>query len=74
MAIEYLRVTYPLSRQVKTNDVPVGETNVLLRLPADAYEITLDGLPDYDPPSVDILLGGTTPEKPKVVTFLPKRM
>jgi hypothetical protein len=72
MAIEYLRVTYPLSRQVRANDVPVGDTNVRLRLPADVYSITLDGPSDYEPPSVDIVLGGTTPKNPKVVAFVPK--
>ncbi len=72
MAIEYLRVTYPLRRQVKANDVPVGDTNVRLRLPADVYAITLDGPLDYDPPSADIVLGGTTPDTPKVVAFVPK--
>jgi len=72
MAIEYLRVTYPLNRQVKANDVPVGDTNVRLRLPADVYVITLAGPLDYDPPSADIVLGGTTPDTPKVVAFVPK--
>jgi hypothetical protein len=72
MAIEYLRVIYPARRQVKANDVLVGDTNVKLRLPADAYTITLDGLQDYDPPSVDILLGGTGPGTPMVVRFVPK--
>jgi hypothetical protein len=74
MAIEYLRVTYPLSRQVRANDVLVGDTNVRLRLPADVYVITLDGPHDYDPPSADIVLGGTTPDTPKVVAFVPKRV
>jgi hypothetical protein len=74
MAIEYLRVTYPLSRQVKANDVLVGDTNVRLRLPADVYVITLDGPLDYDPPSADIVLGGTTRDTPKVVAFVPKRV
>jgi hypothetical protein len=73
MAIEFLRVTFPESRQVMANDVPVGKTNVPLRLPADYYAITLDGLPDYEPPSVDVLLSGTTSEKPRVVAFLPKQ-
>ena len=72
MALEYLKVTYQGRRGIKANDVPVGDTNVLLRLPADAYTITLDGPSDYDPPRVDILLGGTTPEEPKVVAFTPK--
>jgi hypothetical protein len=74
MALEYLRITYPGPghRQVKANDVPVGETNVLLRLPADVYWVTLDGPVDYVPPGVEVVLGGTTAEHPKVVPFDPK--
>ena len=74
MAIEHLRVIYPLPRQVNANDVSVGETNMPLRLPADVYTITLDGPPDYAPPSIDIVLGGTTTETPKVIVFQPKQV
>lgn len=72
MAMEHLLVTYQESRGVKANDVVVGDTNAQLRLPADVYDITLDGLSDYDPPSVTIVLGNTTPEHPRVVAFVPK--
>ena len=72
MAIEYLKVTYPRRREVLANDVPVGDTNVPLLLPADVYTITLAGEQDYTPASVDVVLGETTKQKPRVVAFAPR--
>ena len=72
MAVEFLWVSYEHDRDVEANDIVVGKTNVLLKLPADAYTITLEGLDDYDPPFVDIVLGGTSRKKPKRLVFTPK--
>jgi hypothetical protein len=72
MPIEFLWVIYEHDRNVEANDVVVGKTNILLRLPADAYTITLEGSDDYDPPFVDIVLGGTNRNEPKRLVFTPK--
>jgi hypothetical protein len=71
---EFLLVTYPTSRVVKANDVPVGDTNETLGLPADFYTITLDGDDDYTPSSTDVVLAGTGEGQPRVVRFLPKKL
>ena len=69
---EFIHVTYPTSRVVLANDVPVGDTNLTLGLPADFYTITLHGPDNYTPASADVLLAGTSKEKPTIVPFLPK--
>jgi hypothetical protein len=68
MAIEYLLVTFPEQRAVLADGEGVGVTNHTLMLPADEYEITLDGT-GYQPVSQDVVLAGTSIVRPKVIAF-----
>ena len=70
MSIEYLLVVFPEDRAVLADGDKVGVTNHVLMLPANEYEITLDG-GGYTPKSQDITLTGTLVVRPKVITFAP---
>ena len=70
MSIEYLLVVFDGDnpRSVLADGKMVGVTNHTLMLPADEYEITLDGV-GYTPTSQDVVLSGTTLVNAEVVTF-----
>ncbi len=71
MAIGYLLVTFPEQRAVLAGGNSVGFTDhtfMLPLLPTDKYMITLEGT-GYQPPSMDIVLSGTSVTKPLVITF-----
>jgi hypothetical protein len=70
MSIEYLLVVYPQSRTVLADGDKVGVTNHVLMLPANEYEISLDG-GGCNPESQDVILAGTLVVRPKVITFAP---
>lgn len=70
MVIQYLLVTYPEQRAVLVDGAGVGFTNHTLMLPADEYTVTLDG-GGYRPASQQVVLGGTSIVKPKVIAFQP---
>ncbi len=68
MAIQFLLVTFPEERAVLADGNRVGFTNHILMLPADEYEISLDG-GGCQPASQMVALGGTSMVKPMVVGF-----
>jgi hypothetical protein len=70
MSIEYLLVVFPQDRAVLADGDKVGVTNHVLMLPANEYEITLDG-GGYTPKSQDVILTGTSVVRPKVIIFAP---
>jgi hypothetical protein len=68
MAIQYLLVTFAEQRTVLADGAAVGVTNHILLLPADEYQISLDGA-GYLPASQDVALDGTSMVRPLVVSF-----
>ena len=68
MAVQYLFVSFTQARKVLADGRSVGQTNTLLMLPGDEYEITLDGA-GYEPASHDIALNGTSIDQPLTITF-----
>lgn len=71
MSLEYLLVVFPddqPQRVVLADGDKVGLTNHILMLPANEYEISLEGA-GYTPKSRDVVLAGTSVMKPKVVSF-----
>jgi hypothetical protein len=70
MSIEYLLVAFPQDRAVLADGDKVGVTNHILMLPANEYEITLDG-GGCMPLSQDVTLTGTSVVRPKVINFAP---
>jgi hypothetical protein len=70
MAIQFLLVTFPEQRSVLADGAAVGVANHILMLPADEYQISLDG-GGYAPASQDIALDGTSMVRPLVIAFTP---
>lgn len=73
MSVEFLLVSYskndkPEDRTVLADGNSVGVTNHILMLPADEYEISLEGS-GYAPKSQNVTLAGTSIMRPKVITF-----
>ena len=71
MSIEFLLVVFPddqPQRAVLADGDKVGFTNHILLLPANEYEIRLDGAACV-PPSQTVVLSGTSAVKPKVIAF-----
>jgi hypothetical protein len=68
MSVEYLIVTFKESRTVLADGDPVGVTNHTLMIPANQYDITLQG-DGYAPPSQSVVIAGTSIMRPKVVAF-----
>jgi hypothetical protein len=68
MSLEYLLVVFPEPRTVLADGEKVGVTNHVLMLPANEYEIRLEGGASK-PKSQDVILAGTSVVRPKVVVF-----
>lgn len=68
MSVQYLLVTFYEQRGVLADGVMVGLTNHILMMPADEYQISLDGT-GYAPASQDVPLDGTSLVKPLVIAF-----
>lgn len=69
MSVEFLLVSYSKGdRTVLADGNSVGVTNHVLMLPADAYEISMEGS-GYAPKSQNVVLTGTSIMRPKVITF-----
>jgi len=68
MSIEFLLVTFSEKRVVLADGDPVGVTNHTLMMPADEYEVSLEGA-GYAPSSQDVVLAGTSIMRPKVIAF-----
>jgi len=73
MSLEFLLVVFPETapqRVVLADGDKVGFTNHTLMLPADEYQITLEG-DKTEPPLQDVVLTGTSVMRPKVIIFGP---
>jgi hypothetical protein len=70
MSLEYLLVVFPDERAVLADGDKVGFTNHTLMLPANEYEIALDG-GGTKPKSKTVTLAGTSVVRPMVVSFAP---
>jgi hypothetical protein len=68
MSIEFLLVTFSEKRVVLADGDPVGVTNHTLMMPADEYEVSLEGA-GYAPSRQDVVLAGTSIMRPKVIAF-----
>lgn len=64
-------MNYPESRQLLINDVPQGWTNIVVRLEAGTYEISLAGRRDFSPDSQTVTLRFTAITHPAEITFHP---
>ena len=68
MSVEYLLVVFKEDRTVLADGDSVGVTNHVLMLPANEYDISLEG-DGYAPKSQDVILAGTSIMRPRVVSF-----
>ena len=73
MSVEYLLVSYskdgsPEDRTVLADGDSVGVTNHILMLPANDYDISMEGS-GYAPKMQSITLAGTSLMRPMVITF-----
>ena len=66
---EFLLVNYPQTRQLRINDILQGWTNMVLRLEAGTYEVTLTGRQDFSPDVQTVTLRYTAPTLPAELTF-----
>jgi hypothetical protein len=71
VSLEFLLVVYPVDGcAVLADGDRVGFTNHTLILPANEYEIALDGV-QTAPPAQKVVLSGTSVVRPRVVRFEP---
>jgi hypothetical protein len=68
MSVQFLLVAFAEDRAVLANGDRVGIANHVLMLPANEYEISLEG-DGYEPKSQSVILSGTSIVRPKLVTF-----
>ena len=68
MSVEFLLVNFREHRVVLADGDPVGVTNHILMLPANEYDISLDG-GGYVPSVRDVTLTGTSIIRPKTIGF-----
>ncbi len=66
---EYAFVKYPTVRGVVIDGNPSGQTDSLLQVSAGHHTFALDGDADYEPPSQQVLVQGTTANDPMIVEF-----
>lgn len=72
MPYEYLVVLYPSPRKVKLNNEFMGQTNTILEVEGDEYDVSL-GLPmNFTPEVQQVDLRNTSVLKPRVIAFSPK--
>jgi hypothetical protein len=70
--MEHLLVHFPASRTVLIDGEESGTTNAILRVEEGTHTISLGDPQDYKPPSRTVNIKGTTPIKPREVTFVKK--
>ena len=68
MSVQFLHVVYKEDRAVLADGDKVGFANHTLMLPANEYEISLEGS-GYAPSTQSVILAGTSIVRPKVVIF-----
>jgi hypothetical protein len=70
--MEHLLVTFPVLRTVLIDGEDGGSTNRVLRVEEGTHTITLGDPRDYKPSSRTVNVKGTSPIKPREVTFVKK--
>ena len=56
-------------RDVLLDGIVVGPTETVLMTTANYYKVTLSGALNYDPPFMNVLITGTTSDRPLILTF-----
>jgi len=70
--MEHLLIHFPLARTVLIDGEESGITNTILRVEEGTHTLRLGGPQDYKPSSRTVKARGTSPIKPKEVTFVKK--
>jgi hypothetical protein len=70
--MEHLLVKFPVSRTVLIDGEEAGRTNTVLRVEEGTHTIGLGDPRDYKPSSRTVKVKGTSPIKPREVTFVNK--
>ncbi len=69
MPDEFIIVSFPEDRTVLSGGNEVGPTNQDLVINAGTHTFTLSGTPDYDPPSQQVVVSGTSVVTPMEIEF-----
>jgi hypothetical protein len=69
--MEHVKVMFDPNdiRDVLLDGTPVGKTETVLMVASNYYNVRLSGPPNFDPASQGVLISGTMPERPLIVTF-----
>jgi hypothetical protein len=70
--MEHLLVIFPVSRTVLIDGEESGMTNTVLRVEEGTHTLSLGEPKDYKPASRIVTIKGTSPIKPRKVTFVEK--
>ncbi len=70
--MEHLLVKFPVSRTVLIDGEEAGKTNRILRVEEGRHTISLGDPRDFKPSSRTVKVKGTSPIKPREVTFVKK--
>jgi hypothetical protein len=70
--MEHLLVHFPVSRAVLIDGEESGSTNAILRVEEGTHTVSLGDPLYYKPSSRTVNIKGTTPIKPREVTFVKK--
>jgi len=69
MPDQFINVSFPETRTVLSGGNAVGPTNQDLVINAGTHTFTLDGTQDYDPPSQQLVVSGTSVVTPMSIVF-----
>jgi len=70
--MEHILVHFPVARTVFIDGEESGRTNKILRVEEGTHTISLGEPGDYKPSSRTVTIKGTSPIKPREVTFVNK--
>lgn len=70
--MEHVTIKYPESRAVLIDGEETGMTNTILRIEEGTHTFSLGDPADYKPSFRRVKVKGTSPIKPKEVTFVKK--
>jgi len=70
--LENILVNFPVSRTVLIDGEESGKTNAILRVEEGTHTFSLGDPQDYKPSSRTVKVKGTSPIKPREVTFVKK--
>jgi hypothetical protein len=70
--MEHILVNFPVSRTVLIDGEESGMSNAILRVEEGTHTISMSGPQDYKPSSRTVSIKGTSPIKPRKVTFAKK--